>query len=153
MSFSGGSTQARFDAKYVPIPEVGCWIWTGAVNCERGYGYFLFDGKPRLAHRASWAMHKGQIPDGMNVLHRCDIPSCVNPNHLFLGTLSDNMQDCAAKGRAPQMNKTHCINGHEYTPENTARNHGGKHKYCRQCTNERARARYSLCGRADRKGV
>lgn len=154
MSFSGGKTaQERFDAKYMPVPEAGCWIWTGAVNCERGYGYFIYEGKPRLAHRASWSIHNGPIPDGANVLHRCDIPSCVNPNHLFLGTLSDNMKDCSVKGRTEKQQRTHCPRGHEYTASNTTWNHDGKHRECRECKNARNRLNYSMFGRSYRKGV
>lgn len=136
------STLERFSEKYIPVTESGCWLWTGATNCDRGYGYFLFRGKPMLAHRASWMMIHGDIPLGLNVLHRCDVPSCVNPDHLFLGTLSDNMQDCSRKGRTEKQSRTHCIRGHEYTAENTTRNHGGIHRECRQCKNARERARH-----------
>ena len=72
----------------------GCWIWTGSKNRD-GYGRFYHTS----AHRASYEIFKGGIPVGISVLHSCDNPSCVNPNHLWLGTQADNMHDCIAKGR------------------------------------------------------
>lgn len=87
----------------VQIDETsGCWLWIGAKK-ELGYGVIGLghrtDGTIK-AHRAAYKLYKGDIPAGMCVLHRCDTPSCVNPEHLFLGTLKDNAQDCVAKGRA-----------------------------------------------------
>lgn len=76
-----------------------CWTWTGCCTAH-GYGQFHFEGKTTKAHRVAWIITHGPIPDGLCVLHRCDNPPCVRPDHLFLGTLSDNMQDCVAKGRA-----------------------------------------------------
>lgn len=89
----------RFAEKYAAIPFSGCWLWTGGIN-ERGYGIIGVSAhKVDKAHRVSWRLHRGKIPDGANVLHSCDVPGCVNPYHLFLGTLKDNMQDCVSKGR------------------------------------------------------
>jgi hypothetical protein len=76
-----------------------CWPWTGSLNS--GYGQFRNQaGEIELAHRASWRMFVGPIPDGMHMLHRCDNPPCVNPAHLFLGSQNDNVQDMWAKKRA-----------------------------------------------------
>lgn len=75
-----------------------CWPWTGSQN-GRGYGRLNFEGYYDQAHRASWRIHRGEIPAGKNVLHTCDNTLCVNPNHLFLGNQQDNVDDCIAKGR------------------------------------------------------
>ncbi len=75
-----------------------CINFTGYLN-EDGYGRFHLDGKKELSHRASWRIFRGEIPEDRQVLHECDNPSCVNPNHLFLGTHDDNMKDMAKKGR------------------------------------------------------
>lgn len=90
----------RFDAKWVPEPNSGCWLWT-ANALPSGYGNFWFRGKHGYAHRASYEMFRCEIPEGMQVCHKCDVPSCVNPDHLFLGTPSDNMRDAWNKGRLP----------------------------------------------------
>lgn len=76
----------------------GCWLWTGGT--QKGYGRIgLGDGAVDYVHRVSWRMLKGQIPDGRLVLHKCDVRSCVNPEHLFLGSAKDNSDDMISKGR------------------------------------------------------
>ncbi len=75
-----------------------CWFWNGYID-EIGYGRFgKYEGENK-AHRVSWKLHKGDIPDGMKVLHKCDIRNCVNPDHLFLGTQKENVRDMFSKGR------------------------------------------------------
>lgn len=81
-----------------------CWIWTGGKN-EKGYGHFNVRRKYCAAHRFSWILNKGAIPEGLHVLHDCpggDNPSCVNPDHLWLGTNLDNVLDKEEKGRGNQ---------------------------------------------------
>lgn len=76
-----------------------CWEWAGAVNPHGGHGRIANGSRDEYVHRVSWRIHNGTIPAGMNVLHRCDNPICVNPQHLFLGTHADNMLDRERKGR------------------------------------------------------
>jgi hypothetical protein len=86
----------RFDLKYTKNP--GCWEWNAFVS-PFGYGFIRQNGGNTLAHRASWELFVGTIPKGMLVLHKCDNPPCVNPEHLFLGTHQDNSDDKCAKNR------------------------------------------------------
>jgi len=84
-----------------PILGTRCWLWT-AGTFKSGYGNIFSGGqfgKPTRAHRVSWVLHNGKIPKGLCVLHKCDIPLCVNPKHLFLGTFAINNQDCINKNR------------------------------------------------------
>jgi hypothetical protein len=76
-----------------------CWLWTASKFKGKGYGQFQVNGSPKRAHRVSWEFHRGPIPEGLQVLHECDNQSCVNPDHLFLGTQLANMQDKVAKNR------------------------------------------------------
>lgn len=91
----------RFLAKSVRHAS-GCLIWRGSRYAS-GYGSFWYAGKVRSAHRASWLIFRGEIPPGRYVLHRCDVRLCVRPEHLFLGTHQENMDDMAAKGRRASM--------------------------------------------------
>jgi transposase-like protein len=75
-----------------------CWIWTGAKDSS-GYGYICCNGKNTKAAQVSWQIHIGPLPKGLWILHKCDNPPCVKPDHLFLGTSKDNVQDMVNKGR------------------------------------------------------
>lgn len=86
------------EIKKFPHPR-GCWIWGGTVHVTTGYGKFSFLHGSYLAHRIAWMLFKGTIPDGLWILHSCDTPPCVNPDHLFLGTQKDNTCDMWKKGR------------------------------------------------------
>ena len=91
-----GTIQERFEANFTKGD--GCWNWE-AYKDRDGYGRIVNAGKKRGAHRIAYQLYVGEIPDELQVLHRCDNPSCVNPAHLFLGTVADNMHDCMNKGR------------------------------------------------------
>lgn len=99
----------RFERKFERTPH-GCWIWNAKTK-NGGYGIIhvggRHDGKWLYAHRLSWEFYRDRIPDGLHVLHRCDNPSCVNPDHLFLGTQTENNRDRDRKGRqvAPRGTK------------------------------------------------
>lgn len=132
-------------------PKTGCWVWNGARKVA-GYGSIRRDGRAWIAHRLLWTIHRGPIPEGMQVNHHCDNPPCVNPGHLFLGTQSDNMVDACRKRRVnapgiakgqPARNalKTACKRGHPFTAENTlisVRDGRGK-RNCRTCMAESKR--------------
>lgn len=86
------------DGPVHPALGTKCWLWKGAHG-KRGHGYVNNSEFQSTAHRASWVIHRGDIPSLMCVLHKCDNPPCVNPDHLFLGTELDNVRDMIAKGR------------------------------------------------------
>lgn len=91
--------------KKIKIVETGCWEWTAArYNNKHMYGSFRYNSKKTLAHRASYLIYNGDIPEGLLVCHTCDNEKCVNPGHLFLGTQSDNMQDMLSKNRGRHKN-------------------------------------------------
>ena len=87
----------RFWSKVVKIDD-GCWLWTAALLLD-GYGQIWLGQTMERAHRLSWIIHFGPIPEGLCVLHTCDNPPCVRPGHLFLGTQLDNVRDAIRKGR------------------------------------------------------
>jgi hypothetical protein len=108
-----------------------CWEWLSSKT-SFGHGRFISENDI-TAHRFSWILFNGAIPDGLCVCHTCDNPGCVNPNHLWVGTKTDNNRDMTAKGRHWQKSKTHCKHGHKFTEENTYnRPDGGRE--CRSCS-------------------
>lgn len=102
----------RWEQKIIPEPNTGCYLW---VSCRNAYGYGWTmmgrgsDKKAILAHRKAWILFCGSIPDGMNVLHHCDNPPCVNPDHLYLGTQRENARDMVRRKRwsSPTQKLTH----------------------------------------------
>ena len=116
----------RFSEK-VSENSAGCFIWNGSKDTY-GYGVIQKDGKRKRTHRAIWEYKNGAIPEGMCVCHTCDVPDCVNINHLFLGTQNDNMHDMQKKGRKvvnsnPIKGENHWTKKH---PENIAKLYGEK---------------------------
>ena len=96
--------EERFWWKVDRVFSGECWNWLADTN-KKGYGFIWKDGDSEFAHRVSWIMKHGEIPPNLRVLHRCDNPSCVNPEHLFLGTDGDNQRDKREKGRSARGSK------------------------------------------------
>jgi hypothetical protein len=99
-----GDPRAAFD-KFVRRDADGCWRWTGGTSGAKagGHGQFWFGNRMVRAHRVAWELATGKSPGAMCVCHRCDNPLCVNPDHLFLGTQTDNIADMVAKGRQQRV--------------------------------------------------
>lgn len=95
-------TPELIEERSIPEPNSGCWIWLGYTFT--GYGRLRSKGKSLLAHRVSYTVYGGEIPDGFCVRHKCDNPSCVNPDHLLIGTLLDNNKDRDDRGRTHRFN-------------------------------------------------
>lgn len=127
-------TLERFWQKVHTVPHSGCWIWVGAASAN-GYGNFLVGDKYLQPHRASYMMFVGPIPGGLHLDHLCRVTYCVNPAHLEPVTCAENLR----RGMGPKLTsarmqaKTHCPNGHAYTPENTRYNSQAKHRQCLIC--------------------
>ncbi len=103
ITYSLEQVKVSFEQRYTIDILTGCWEWTGG-KCEKGYGMFTLSQRSIRAHRAAWFIYKGEkIPDHLQGCHKCDNPSCVNPDHIFLGTAKDNSDDKVAKNRANNL--------------------------------------------------
>lgn len=134
----------RFARYWIPEPNSGCWLWTGALAKGRAFMNSGHKGKAVHAARISWFLHKGDF-QSLYVLHHCDNAACVNPDHLYLGTQTQNVADGVRRGRyanngrnqrqKTRPRKPYCANGHEFTPENTRWATGRKSlvRHCRAC--------------------
>ena len=123
-----GSASTRFEERYIPEPSSGCWIWLGHLSGSSGYGYLDVDGRSERAHRYSYTMHKGVIPNGLVIDHLCRMPWCVNPDHLEAVTQKTNVQ----RGNVTGNHKLYCHQGHPKFGENLYINPAG-FKVCREC--------------------
>lgn len=127
------NTAANFDRHYQPEPNSGCWLWTLGSGKKSRYGKIKWKGKTLLAHRVSYAIHVGPIPDGLTIDHTCKNTFCVNPAHMEVvtqgvnGTRSENVSTINRR-------KTACPEGHPYTVE-------GKQRVCCICINAKKRIR------------
>lgn len=134
----------RFEKKYVPEPNSGCWLWM-AARTPTGYGNF-WDGRTMArAHRVAFKALRGPIPDGLELDHLCRTRCCVNPWHLEPVSHIENVRRgevgaVLAASAARERSKTHCPTGHEYSEANTYRGPNGKRR-CRTCAREHQVAR------------
>lgn len=124
----------RFLDKVSPEPNSGCWLWTASTFKNTGYGQFYIGPEwgyakgMTTAHRASWHLFKGEIPDGLHIDHLCNVRCCVNPDHLEPVTHEENTRRALLGKELVE----HCHRGHEYNEFNTYRNSRG-HRECRVC--------------------
>jgi len=115
------------------VPRINdCWLYEHPLN-HNGYGLIYWEHKTRRVHRVAWELFNGPIPKDLQILHKCDVRNCVNPQHLYLGTHSDNMQDRIKSGHNSFASRTHCSHGHKYTKKNTMRHSGIRGRVCRIC--------------------
>lgn len=127
MGMSKHDLAERILARSIPVPESGCWLWEGTTD-PKGYGSLSIKDDRYRAHRISYLAFIGD-PGSLFVCHKCDVPGCVNPKHLFLGTHSDNMIDSVRKRRHRSSRKTQCPKGHPLIAHPSE-----SRRYCPICT-------------------
>lgn len=147
-------------ARRISIRDMGhttpCWLWRGGPT-SHGYAQAKPPGyRPTGAHRVSYEAHVGPIPDGREIDHLCRVRHCLNPAHLEAVTRSENVrrglpyrrQTTAEREWPKRISKTHCPNGHEYTPQNTMWVDGGSHRRCAECRRAQWRKAYHKAERS-----
>jgi hypothetical protein len=125
----GWTAEERLWHKVDRRGEDECWPWLAHTDAD-GYGRLVVDGKNCAAHRLAYGFIVGPIPDGLTIDHLCVNPGCCNPGHMEPVTLRENILRSNSRDAANGL-KTHCVNGHEFTPENTIKHKNGRG--CRQC--------------------
>lgn len=135
MTIPGG----RFWDNVEPEPNSGCWLWAGSVNKD-GYASLTLGGRTVIVHRLSYIQHKGDIPSGLELDHKCRVRCCVNPAHLEPVTHAENVRRgmSGTINGARQSAKTHCPHGHAYEGRNVYTDRHGR-RYCRICAGKRNR--------------
>jgi hypothetical protein len=151
-TFKSVNLQLRLWSRVVPAGPSECWVFKGSGTARGEHGVIRAGSRAEKAHRVAWQLVNGPIPEGMCVCHRCDNPPCINPSHLFLGTIADNNRDRHQKGRRKNLEagrakrhaairaRTHCPHGHAYDASNTLIRANGSRE-CRACSRDEARQR------------
>ena len=124
----------RLEKHIARVPESGCWVWVGAVN-KYGYGRVFVGGKNKHAHRVTFELHRGKIPDGLVLDHLCRVRCCVNPSHLEPVTLQENIARGDHTNKAWKSKLTHCKHGHELSNDNVYLRvkRGKTERVCKTC--------------------
>lgn len=125
--------QSRIVVVHCPVPDIGdCWLWTGFVNKKTGYGQVWWNKEAHRTHRLIFQLSRKTIPEGMTLDHLCRVRSCCNPDHLEAVTHRENILRGIGVA-AIHAKQTHCVSGHEFTPENTYTRPNGLGRDCKTC--------------------